>query len=416
MIKKAALLVVVASALFACENKETTEEIPVSGINNVTLNVEQTAFTRAVNNQKGATEYAILGSGKLYFLNSAFTSIFQRQLTPAEVATLANSTSAASSGNTVTISGVPSSAQYLYFMANIKTDVGQVFPAVEGSTSADARLRVDRLQGNAQNVPMSGLSPAFTPTIGNNYTASVEISPIVARIELAQVTCQNVTVGSPISTDITAFKLAGVFINNVNQYVRLDATPYLNAPVNIVNQAGWATDYASYFTNNVNFPYYAGGSPSAPGDWTANAFVDYCSPTIVSGLSFYPDATNGATIVPPLSTPKPAWAYQVCPSAALISGQTTPAADIPHIILKLTDVEYVSNPLGATTLYVVVSKYKDSSTNDNILEFKRGNVYRINNLTFNQTQATGKPYDSNISVTCSVTVKPWVINSVNPVW
>ena len=40
----------------------------------------------------------------------------------------------------------------------------------------------------------------------------------------------------------------------------------------------------------------------------------------------------------------------------------------------------------------------------------------FNNLVFNQTQATSKPYDSNISVTCSVTVKPWVINTINPVW
>lgn len=415
MIKRTALLTILVSALFACDDKETIEDVPVSGINNVTLSVEQSAFTKGVNNQKGAIEYAILGSGKLYFLNSSYNSIFQRQLTPAEVSTLANTSLTATSGNAVTISGVPSSAQYLYFMANIKTDVGQTFPAVEGTSSADARLRLDRLQGSAQNVPMSGLSPAFTQSSANNYTATVDISPIVARIELGQVTCQNAIIGTPISTDITGYKLSGVFINNVNQYVLLDGTPYLNAPVNIVNQAAWATDYATYFTANPNFPHYAGGSPAAPNDWTANAYVDYCTPS-ASGLVFYPDATNGATLTPPVATPKPAWAYQICPSTIPASGQTTPVADIPHIILKLTEVQYVNNPLGATTLYVVVSKYKDSITNKNILEFKRGNVYRIDNLVFNQTQATNKPYDTNISVTCSVTVKPWVINSISPVW
>ncbi len=415
MIKKTVFLATLASVLFSCENKDTLEDGSVSGSNDVIIKVEQTAFSKGINNEKGATEYAVLGSGKLYFLDNNYTSIFQRQLTPAEVATLANTTSTSSSGNTVTISGVPSSAQYLYFMANIKTDVGQVFPAVEGSTSADARLRLDRLQGNAQNVPMSGLSPAFTGGTNNSYTASVEITPIVARIEVEEVTCQNVTIGSPISTDITSYKLSGVFINNVNQYVLLNGIPYLNAPVNIVNQAGWATDWSSYFTNNINFPYYAGGSPSSPSDWTANAFVDYCTPTS-AGLSFYPDQNNGSTVTPPVTNPKPAWAYQVCPSTVPTTGQTTPVADIPHIILKLTEVQYVNNPLGATTLYVVVSKYKNSVTNDNILEFKRGNVYRIENLIFTQTQATNKPYDSNISVTCNVTVEPWVINTINPVW
>ena len=81
--------------------------------------------------------------------DNAYTSIFQRQLIPEEVTTLANTSFAATSGKGGTISGVPSSAQYLYFMANIKTDVGQVFPAVEGTTSADARLRLNRLQGTA---------------------------------------------------------------------------------------------------------------------------------------------------------------------------------------------------------------------------------------------------------------------------
>ena len=119
MIKKTILLAMLVSALFACDDKETTEDIPLTGINNVTLNVGQSAFSRGVNGQKGTSEYAVLGSGKLYFLNSSYTSIFQRQLTPAEVTTLANTSSTATSGKGVTISGVPSSAQYLYFMANM---------------------------------------------------------------------------------------------------------------------------------------------------------------------------------------------------------------------------------------------------------------------------------------------------------
>lgn len=414
MIKKTALMTILVSALFSCSNEETIETLPSVGENTVTLSLKQAASTKGINNEKLPNEYAVLGSGKLYFLDNAFTSIFQRQLTPTEVTTLANTPTTATSGNTVAISGVPSSSKYIYFMANIKTDVGQTFPTVEGTTSADARLRLDRLQGDAANVPMSGLSPEFT-LVSNNYVASVELSPIVARMEIGQVTCQNITPGNPISTDITGYKLSGVFINNINQHVLLNATPYLNAPVNIVNQASWATDWASYFTANPNFPYYAGGSPSSPGDWTANAFVNYCTPT-TSGLSFYPDATNGATIVPPIVVPKPAWAYQVCPSTVPTSGQTTPVADIPHIILKLTDVTYVNNPLGATTLYVVVTKYKEALTSTNILEFKRGNVYRIDNLIFDETQATNKPYDNNISVTCTVTVKDWTINNINPVW
>ncbi len=415
MIRKMIFATVLVAILSSCSKEEPVENILSSGGKNVVLSVKQEAFTRGITDRKGTAEYAVLGSGKIYFLDGANTSIFQRRLTAGEVSILANSKTTASSGNTVTITGVPSVSQYMYFMGNIKTDAGQAFPAVEGSTSADARLRLDRLQGNAENVPMSGLSPAFTLVSGNTYNASVELVPIVARVEIGQVTCQDKTVGNPVNTDITGYKLSGVYLNNVNEYVRLDATPYLNAPVNIANQSGWNSDWASYFTSNVNFPYYAGGSIAPPTGWTANAYVDYCTPQS-SGLIFYPDETNGATTTIPTTTPHKSWAYQVCPSAALPSGQTTPAADIPHIILKLTDVTYQNNQEGATTLYVVVTKYKDAATNANILEFKRGNVYRIDNLVFTQAQAVNKPYDGNITVTCTVTVKPWTINSIAPVW
>ena len=414
--KKTVLMALLASSLFACNNSDELEA-PLTGESSVTFSVKQSPTNRSVSDEKGATEYAIIGSGKLYFLDASYTSIYQRQLTDAEVATLANTSTTASSGNSVTITGVPSAAKYLYFMANIKTNVGQTFPAVEGTSSADARLRVDLLQGDALKVPMSGLSNAFVVSGSNPlaFTASVELTPIVSRIEIDQVTYQNANYpGAAISTDFTGFKLGGVFINNINQYVLLDGAPYLNAPVNIVNQASWASSWATYFTNNVNFPYYSGGSPSSPADWTANAFVNYCTPT-TAALSFYPDQTNGATNVNPGTTPKKTWAYQVCPSTVPASGQTTPVADIPHVILKLTDVTYVANPLGQPIQYVTITKYKDGSGNP-ILQFKKGNVYRIENLTFNHTQATNKPYDSNITVTATVSVKSWVINTINPAW
>lgn len=411
--KKTIFATVLVCVLSACNDEQKKKEIFPEGNSSVTIEVKQPASTKSVGDQKGDTEYAVLGSAKLYFLDNSYTSIFQRILTTTEVATLANSTSTPTSGNTVTITGIPSSSKYLYFMANIKTDPSQSYPAVEGTGSSDARLRLDRLQGAAQNVPMSGLSPAFTQIADNNYSASVSISPILARIEIGKVTCKNITPGSPISSDITGYKLSGVFINNLYQYVLLDGKPYSSSLVNITNQASWDTNWSTYFTNNVNFPHFTGGSPASPSDWTANAFVNYCTPT-ASGMIFYPDPTNGSSITNPGTTPLKAWTYQVSPSSQATT--STPVADMPHIILKLTDVTYVDNPLGPKTLFVVVSKYKMQGTSNNVLDFKRGNIYRIDDLSFDVTQATEKPYDKNISVTCSVTVNNWVINSIVPVW
>ena len=301
-------------------------------------------------------------------------------------------------------------------MANTKTTATPSYPAVTGTTSADARLRIDQLQADATHVPLAGQSTTFAVASGTNqYTASVTLTPIVARVELGQITCQNQNgAGQPaVNADITSYKLSGVYMNNIRQDVLMSGLPYLvGAPIDIKSQSGWATNWATYFMSfNTNFPYYVGGSPAGPADWVANAMVNYCTPA-ASGLTFYPDPTNGATNTDPGVTPKKAWAYQVCPSTTVPAGSP---ADVPHLILKLTEVNYLDNPFGLPVRYVTVTKYKDGSNNP-VLEFKRGNVYRIENLVFTHNEATNQPYEKNITVTATVSVAPWVINTINPDW
>lgn len=413
--KKVLLMAIMASSLFACNNQDITESEDVKGENAITLSVTQAPQGRSISDQKGNPEYAVIGSGKLYFIDGSGNSIYQRELTATEITALTN-TSSTPGNKTVTITGVPNTATTLYFMANIRTTAASSYPMVSGTTSANARLRIDQLQADATHVPMSGLSTAFVAASGTNqYTASVTLTPIVARVELGQITCQNQNgAGQPATTsDITAYKLSGVYMNNIRENVLLNGTPYLvGAPIDIKNQSSWATNWETYFMSfNTNFPYYVGGSPAGPADWTANAMVNYCTPT-ASGLTFYPDPTNGSTNTDPAVTPKKAWAYQVSPSTTVPVGSP---ADVPHMILKLTDVTYNDNPLGKTTLYVTVTKYKNSS-NDPVLEFKRGNVYRIENLIFTHNEATNQPYEKNITVTATVSVAPWLVNTINPDW
>lgn len=413
--KKILFMAIMATSLFACSERDitdTTEEL--NGENSVTLSLIQEPLSRGVSDQKGDTEYAVIGSGKLFFINASGNSIYQRELTASEINTLAN-TSTTPGNNTITITGVPNTANSLYFMANIKTAAGTTYPMVDGTTAADTRLRIDKLQANATNVPMSGQSGTFVQLVGNQYTASVTLTPIVARVELGQITCQNQNgVGQPaVSSDITGYKLSGVFINNTRQDVLLNGTPYLvGAPVDIKSQAGWSTSWSTYFNSaNTSFPYYVGGSPAGPSDWVANALATYCTPTGGTALSFYPDLVNGSTSTDPAVIPKKAWGYQVCPSTVPVGA----VGDVPHLILKLTEVAYNDNPLGLSTKYITVTKYKDASNNP-VLEFKKGNVYRIQNLTFTHNETTNQPYEQNITVTATVSVAPWVINNVNPDW
>lgn len=414
--KRVLLTAFIASFLFACDKQDIKEMDNPKGENTVTLTIKQAVSSKGVSDQTGEPEYAVIGSAKLYFIDQTNTSIYQRELTALEIADLANTTTTPG-GQSVVITGVPSTAKKVYFMANIRTTAGASFPMVDGTTSADARLRIDKLQVSAANAPMSGLSPDFTPGSGTNlFNATVLLTPIVARVEVGQVTCQNQNgAGQPaVSADITGYKLSGVFINNVRQAVMLNGTPYtVGSPIDIKAQVGWANGWANYFDPiNTVFPYFLGGSPAAPSDWVLKSMVDYCSPVGDVALSFYPEVGNGATSIDPGVTPKKAWGYQVCPSTTVPVGT---ASDVPHIILKLTEVEYVANDLGLPIKYVTVTKYKDKDGNA-IPEFKRGNVYRIKNLVFSHNEATNQPYESNITVTAVVTVAPWLINNITPDW
>lgn len=404
-----------ATSLLACNKQDATENQDLTGESAVSLSIQQSALTKGVSDQKGDTEYSVIGSAKLFFIDASSNYVSQRELTATEIAALAN-TSTTNGGNAVVITGVPNTATTLYFIANIMTTDGTTFPQVEGTTGADARLRIDKLQANANNVPMAGQSTVFAPATGPTRTASVVLTPLVARVEIGQVTCQNQNgAGQPaVSADITEYKLSGVFMNNIHQSVLLGGTPYtVGSPLDIRAQVGWSTGWANYFTSsNTAFPYYVGGSPASPTDWVANSMVTYCAPAGAAALSFYPDLTLGSTSTDPGVTPKLAWGYQVVPSITVPVGNTP---DVPNIILKLTDVDYVNDPFGSSTKYVTVTKYKDDQGNA-VLEFKRGNVYRIQNLIFTHNQATNQPYEENITVTATVTVAPWVINNLNPDW
>lgn len=414
--KKFLFAVMAASALVACENQDVAEVQPPVGEKAVTLSIQQTGpKTRGVTDQKGTDEYAVIGSGIIFFIDNSGNNVYKRELTVAEIDALDNTTTTPG-GNEIMITGVPNTATTLFFVANAMTTAHTSYPTIEGTTAADARLRIDKLQTDPIHVPMSGQSTPFVSAGGNLYTTSVTITPLVARVEVGQITCKNQNDPAPaISADITGYKLAGVFVNNVRPYVLLAGTPYLTgAPIDIKAQVGWTNGWSSYFnaTNEV-FPYFNGGSPSAPSDWVLNSMVTYCSPTGAAALSFYPDVNNGATSTDPNLPTKQAWAFQVCPSNTVVT--RSQAYDLPHLILKLTDVTYVANPFGATTKYVTITNYK--TANDvAVTKFERGNVYRIINLTFTHNETTNQPYEENITVTATVSVAPWVINEIVPDW
>ena len=403
--KKILLAALAASAMFSCNSKEIDGTGNQDGTSSVVIKLEQTDLTKGVTPEKGDPEYAVIKSAVIYFIDGGGNKVYQRELTAAEVTTIANTTTTAGD-NEIEIAGIPNTAETLYFLANTKTVAEPLLPAIAGTGSAEARLRIDDLQGDAVNAPMAGQSGIFAlvPGTTTSFTTSVTISPIVSRIEVSKIICDELDPTA--ATSITSYKLTGVYVNYTRPNVLIAGTPYAgDTPGDIRNQSGWGTaGWDSYLTNNFIFPYYSLTPATIPTGWKNNTFVDYCTPP-TPDLMFYPSTTTGSTNVEPAD--KPAWAYQVCPAAI--------GADLPHLIFKLEDVDYRSNPDAAATEYLTVTKYQ-TEVGAPITAFERGNVYRIKELKFTHENATPKPYEKNVTVTATVTVDAWVLNTMVPDW
>ncbi len=400
------------SVVVACNNADSLSsdsEQQSSDTRSINLRITQASSSRTIGEELEDGTYAIIGSGVILFKDSSGEIVYQRDLTSDEVTTVQNTSSTATTNEYISINDVPSTAGELFFIANVSTLDSSDYPDIIDESTSSARLRVDLLQGDTTYSPMSGSSSDFVST-DDGYTVNVVITPMVARLEVAQVSYLSQDDESDVSTDFTSFNLAGVYVNNIYPYVLTTGEPYTtDGKVSIVDQDGWDDDdWSSYLTANTVFPYYTDGSVDVPDNWTDGAMVDYGTSTD-SALSFYPNSTSGSSATQ--EDESYVWSYQVVPSS---STATSDSPDVPHIILKLTDVEYVDNDLGATTRYVTVQNY--TSTSGSIYSFSPGNVYRITNLSFSNAQASSKPYDDNISMTATVEVTPWSVVELSPDW
>ncbi|MFR9649416.1 MAG: hypothetical protein SNJ33_04655 [Rikenellaceae bacterium] len=406
------LLLSTASLLLACnrEDVKSADSAASQGVKSIYLDISQSAMTKSTDAMVDGGSYSIISSGVLFFYDDSDEIVLQRELTEGEIDLIQNASDTSTSGVSVTIDGVPSTATSLRFVANVATATADTYPQVEDELTSDARLRVDLLQDDISTTAMSGLSGEFTLDT-DSYIASVEITPLAARIEIGSITYSSQSDDSTVNTDFTSFNLAGIYINNIYPYVKISGEPYSQGTlIDVREQDDWddEDEWSKYFVSNAQFPYYSSGSITSPSDWSDNALVDYDSSSL-TGTTFYPSTTTTTSTTQEDSTLS--WAYQVVPNTATDDGAT----ELPHIILKLSNISYVDSSTSSTTRYVTVANYK-SASGSSITSFKGGNIYRITSLEFSNAQATDKPYVENISVTATVTVTPWVVSEITPDW
>ncbi len=399
------VLIIIVFVVVSCSGVEVYDT-PTNDSGSAVVNIQlKTTGTtsKSVDTQTQDGEYSVINSAAIYFLDSYDVMVFWRELTEDEVSSIQN-TSTTAGNKQLTIEGVPSTARYLIFVANCATNYHPDFVPMNSTTSRST-YRLDSLQaGGVSTVPLFDRSATFTleseePLL---YSVEVVLEPVVARLEVGAVSFTQQT--PLLGADFSAFKLGGLYLNNIRPRVMINGMAYSDAPVDARDYSLWDTQQWSEVFGSTTFPYLS----EAPDGWVSGALQTVCAP-VESALKFYPSQETGATSTQ--GNDELVWAYNITPSSNTEVGVVS--ADIPHIILRLTDVEYVNRPTGSTEQYVVVTGYRNSD-GTTLEGFENGCVYRITDLAFEYDNATNNPYDPKSEVMVTVSVKPWSVTEVLP--
>lgn len=226
--------------------------------------------------------------------------------------------------------------------------------------------------GAAKQITLNG-NPLDNDRTTVEATVSIELNPLVSRIELGKVTGDK---------NILGFKVAGVYVD--------DWYPSFTYGGSF---AGTMFSQGQNTLESADATYKANTLGNA-GEWAAVS-VD---PTDLETNPFI--ATPGAGNV---------WAYNVA------------AGSLSRPIVLLKDVSYPADTDGngtiedgetyteTRTLYLTVTSYNGIENN----VFKRGAIYSIgglaNGIVFGPTNTGLTPNPANVSLQVSVTIKEWEI-------
>lgn len=342
---------------------------------------------RSDENTASGTE-AILYSALIYFLDSSSDPVIYDVRT---VATSGGDITLSELEAGVVVAGVPASSTQVYIVGNYNSSdqnsAFAAFPTTAGRNFSDIQATMLDIQqvsyprigtGNVGDGSLitvmdgtgalvdfdttpGGWTSAGTPTSGDFY-AVISISPIVARIEIEEITYTGA---------FQSFTLEAIYINNY----------FADLPLSLDFTSGTLINNGSvvgrYDPANGSFAY------------------DYYT-------TMYDAVDEGFTGTGSVTPTNGVWAYQV------FSGTD----EIPHIILRLSNVVDGS---GATIAdqYLTINGFLNGSTPLQTLD--RNTVYRIANLTFSDDELELVPEPETINVYIQVTVEEWETVDVTPI-
>ena len=307
------------------------------------------------------------GSGDIYFVNASGAILVHY--------TLSSSTTDLGAGNIKLgdieagqlITNLPGQVAAIHVFGNTSG-----LPTTGNISTVKATLKNVITQGTLASVNLYGTTSTLTPVSGNDYTATINLKPTVARIELKNITSTGV---------ITGFRVDGIFIDNYYYQAAVDGTV---AGGNLINNT---SDPTLFLENSSTY-------------------------TAARKTFVYDYFTSGITAISQVATPvttSNVWGYNLF---ANTTGSGSFA--IPRIVIRLSNITTSDNSSYTSPQFITVKGLKEGSTS--LTSIDAGKVYNIGAgaLTFKESDLTPAPNMAAIDVTVTVSLAEWVVVSVTP--
>ena len=350
IMKKILLMTLVSTAVAfvscAKEGGSETDLQPITATENliVKLDLGENVTTRMIT-APGTTGQLKLNDGHIFVINNT-GSVTQHVVLDVAAATSAN-------GQTLTTPA--SSDSRIYILGNIPSTItpgslttyDQIRATVVNMQSAGQTDYTKALLANAD-----GQAVMVTSTGTGTSSATVQLSPLYSRLELAQVNG---------GANIVSFTVTGVFVDRYYSSFTL-----AGASSGTLKNQGTNTDFSDNIGDAGNW-----ASTGAAGSATAN-----------------PGTGNS-------------WTYHMA------------ADDLPRFIVRVTNVVYNDNGTQRTldgTRYITVTGYSGNAPT----KFQRGRIYQVANVTFNENNAALTPNPTNTTMNVKAQVVDWVPTPLTP--
>jgi hypothetical protein len=330
--------------------------------------------TRSAGNSVASSQTVTFNGGWLLFVSEQNNVTKVMEITTTNTGAISDSQveiALLTQAQGVEIPDVPGHSRSVYVIGNLPAGAGIVEPAVGVSlTALKQNLIGVSTQRDINNVTLFGGDAIKVESAKN--VARFELKPLVARIEIAKISSTN-------NSDITSFKLEGIFINSYYDTVMLNG----NAPADVIK--------------NTEVAGFARGSAAYPAAYDGILY-DYRS---AQGQSL---GTASAPNIHVPSASQSAWVYNLLAPVACAQPNTLAA---PHIVIAVSDIQTQNGTEYKDTWYLTVTSLVHQGSK--ITRLEPGKVYSIKDINFSHTNVQPEPEMKTMEVEVEVTLVEWDI-------